>query len=301
MKKKRLLFVFLAGVAVAYLCVSCTYDYFVDETNYRIFVPEVASGAVKGCYVAVYNEAGALVRSRSTGVSDDPRAKTGVFAFRLQPGKYTAYCYANVDDLQIVEAASADQAFISMKPVNARDSHAYALPPEVVFQKLTPEIGNRFEQRVDTTSLERYVGRITVRFKNIPVSLPDVMRVQLEADGVATRQYFSRDTLTSRFTEQDYIFDESLATPGKPGGEWEVDHYYFPSIPDQLTRLTIRFLNASGGVLNEIPVEVMDTKTVRPLPLLHGRRIILEIDSYMIIGIGLTGWDEDIDHSGREI
>ncbi|MDR0765851.1 MAG: FimB/Mfa2 family fimbrial subunit [Odoribacteraceae bacterium] len=297
MKEKRILVVFLVVVAL----VSCTYDYFVDETNYKIFVPGVANGTFKGCYVAVYDETGTFVKSRGTAVSrDDPRVKAGIFGFRLQPGKYTAYCYANVDDVQVIEEESADRACIAMKTVT-RDSNAYALPSEVVFRKLTPEIGNVYEQRVDTAILERYVGRITVRFKNVPVSLPDVTRVQLEATGVATRQYFSRDTITSRLTERDYIFDEATVPTGISGHEWEMDHYYFPSLAGELTRLNVRFLNAAGDVMNEIPVEVIDAKTIRPLPLLHGRRIILEIDSYTIIGIGLTGWNDDIGHSGREI
>ena len=304
MKKKRLLVVFLMGVVLAYSQVSCTYDYFVDESNYKIFVPEVALGTVKGCYVAVYDEAGMLVKARrADSASNDPRVALGLFNFHLSPGKYTAYCYANVHDIQVMGAGSAYNAFIAMKragsPAGKHD--AYALPPEVVFQKLTPTIGNTFEQIVDTTALERYVGRITVRFKNIPVSLPAVSRVQLEATGVATRQFFGWDTITSRFTENDYIFDDTPVPPGTSGSNWEMDHYYFPSVPDQLTRLNIRFIGADGQLLNELPVEVIDTKTDRPLTLLHGRRIILEIDNYMVIGIGITEWDKDIKHSDREI
>ncbi|MDR2131484.1 MAG: FimB/Mfa2 family fimbrial subunit [Odoribacteraceae bacterium] len=305
MEKRRILVVFLITAMFARLSVSCTYDYFVDETNYKVFVPEVANGSITTCFVAVYDEAGTLVRTRRTGpLGSDPRVTAGIFSFRLQPGKYTAYCYANVNDMEVMDAGSSEQAFLALKrivpPVEERDSQAYALPPEVVFQKLTPTIGNTFEQLVDTATLERFVGRITVRLKNLPFTLHDVTRVQLEATGVATRQYFSRDTLTSRLTENDYIFNDS---PLAAGSEhfMEMDHYYFPSIADQLMRLNIRFLNAGGEILNEIPVEVIDTKTALPLPLLRGKRIILEIDSYTVVSIGLVGWNEEIKNSDREI
>jgi hypothetical protein len=298
-KTERYLVASLAFMLLA--CASCTYDYFVDETNYKIFVPEVASGAVQGCYVAVYDEAGRLVRSRVTGTSiDDPRTRAGIFAFRLQPGKYAAYCYANVDELQVSESSSADQSFVSMKQLDTIPA-AYALPPELLFRKLSPVIGERFEQRVDTVSLERYVGRITVRFKNIPVDLQRVAAVQLRAEGIATRQYFSSDTLPSRHTEEDHIFDSAPVTAPLSGSAWEMDHYYFPSIDGQLTRLSICFIDSQGTLINEIPVEVSDAKTAMPLTLLHGRRIILEIDSYTVIGIGIADWDNNIKDAEREI
>jgi hypothetical protein len=304
-KNKRFLVVFLSGVLFACLIVSCTYDYFVDETNYKVFVPEVAAGTVSDCYVAVYDEAGTLVRSRRAGTSnDDPRVKAGLFSFRLPPGKYTAHCYADVKEMQLEEAASRDEAFIALKrvtpPAGYDGEHAHGLPSEMLFRKLLPEIGNRFEPRVDTATLERYVGKITVLFKNLPVS-PEVARVQLEATGVATRQYFGRDTLSSRFTEEDYIFDEAPVSPAIAGASWEMSGCYFPSIDGQVMRLNLRFIDAEGKMLNNIAVEVVDPLTSLPLPLLHGRRIVLEIDTYTVVGIGIAGWDEDIKHSGKDI
>ena len=40
MGKNRLLIVF-TGVIIQLLLASCTYDYFKDETNYQVYVPEV--------------------------------------------------------------------------------------------------------------------------------------------------------------------------------------------------------------------------------------------------------------------
>jgi len=46
MRKNRLLIVLFTGVAVLLSLASCTYDYFEDETNYQVFVPEVLNKTV---------------------------------------------------------------------------------------------------------------------------------------------------------------------------------------------------------------------------------------------------------------
>ena len=55
MRKNRLLIVLFTGVAVLLSLASCTYDYFEDETNYQVFVPEVLNKTVSDCRVLVYN------------------------------------------------------------------------------------------------------------------------------------------------------------------------------------------------------------------------------------------------------
>ena len=42
-------------------------------------------------------------------------------------------------------------------------------------------------------------------------------------------------------------------------------------------------------------MEVKDKLTGLPLRLLHGRRIIIEIDSYVVIKVSIVGWNEDIE------
>ena len=60
MGKNRLLIVF-TGVIIQLLLASCTYDYFKDETNYQVYVPEVVDNKVSDCRVLVYDETGTLV------------------------------------------------------------------------------------------------------------------------------------------------------------------------------------------------------------------------------------------------
>ena len=50
-----------------------------------------------------------------------------------------------------------------------------------------------------------------------------------------------------------------------------------------------------GIAVNHLPVEVKDKLTGLPLRLLHGQRIIIEIDSYVVVKVSIVGWNEDIE------
>ena len=83
MGKNRLLIVF-TGVIIQLLLASCTYDYFKDETNYQVYVPEVVDNKVSDCRVLVYDETGVLVGARYEAAPwKDPRMRAGLFSFRL--------------------------------------------------------------------------------------------------------------------------------------------------------------------------------------------------------------------------
>lgn len=116
MRKNRLLIVLFTGVAVLLSLASCTYDYFEDETNYQVFVPEVLNKTVSDCRVLVYNDAGTLVGARyATSPWDkDPRMEAGLFSFRLTPGEYKVYCYTNTDSLTFVDGQHLDASAIAL-------------------------------------------------------------------------------------------------------------------------------------------------------------------------------------------
>jgi hypothetical protein len=300
-KINQLLAITLLGITVIGLPISCTYDYFVDETNYRVYVPEVANGTVSDCFVAVYDDKGQLMRSRRTGHSDrDPRVAMGIFSFRLPPGKYTTYCYANRGDMPIVEDGSEAQSFFAMQQLSSPE-HAYTQPSEVNYQILKPEIKPDYKLKIDTTAIVRYVGRITVHFKNIPVPLGQVARVRMEATGVGTRQFFPQDTVSTRFTTGDYMYDDFEFIPLASLNEWAVTRRYFPSMPGQAMRVQFHFLDAAGRNIATLPVDMVDSKTGTPIVLHRGEHIIIEVDSYFVVSVELVGWDETIKESGRDI
>ena len=184
MRKNRLLIVLFTGVAVLLSLASCTYDYFEDETNYQVFVPEVLNKTVSDCRVLVYNDAGTLVGARyATSPWDkDPRMEAGLFSFRLTPGEYKVYCYTNTDSLTFVDGQHLDASAFILKS-SSTGPNRYVQPSDILFQKFVPAIVHPGILQTDTAALERYTGRITVRFKKFPGNVSHIKKVQLLAEG----------------------------------------------------------------------------------------------------------------------
>ena len=303
MRKKRLLIVLCTYVAVFLSFTACTYDYFEDETNYLVFVPEVLDRTVSDCRIMVYDQAGTLVGTRygASPWDQDARMRIGQFCFRLPPGDYRVYCYTNTDSLSFVEPESLETSAFKLKE-NAFGVAGYAQPSEMFFQKLTPSIANAGYLYTDTLRAERYTGRITVRFKDFPGDVSKISTVQLLAESAPVIQYLKHDTLTSRLSDNDVMFHLDKLPQQQTANVLEVDHYYLPTVDDgQVMRLVFTFYDAVGGVVNRLPVEVSERETGVPLRLLHGKRLIMEIKSYTVVKTSVVGWNEDIESGNTDM
>lgn len=292
MRKNRILIVLFTGIVL--LLAACTYDYFDDETNYQVFVPEILNRTVGNCRVMVYDESGELVSSRyAVAGDDDPRMGAGLFSFRLFPGKYKVYCYTDTDNVLFTEEEHLDRSSFSLKRLEGVEGR-YMHPSDIRFQVLKPTIAHVGVLKTDTAELERYVGRITVRFKNFPADVSGIKKVELLAERAPVVQPLKTDTLTSRFNETDCMYHIGDLPPQETAGILEVDHHFMPSIEGDYMRLNYTFFDADGNKITDIPLETIDKLTGLPRRLLHGRRLIIEVDSYTVAKITLVGWDEDI-------
>lgn len=297
MRKNILLIVLFAIVTIIISYTSCTYDYFEDETNYIVFVPEVYDKTVRDCRVMIYNEAGVLVgeKSATAPFDKDPRIQIGQFAFRLQqPGDYKVYCYTNTDSLTFAETGSFDRASFKMNLIEGSDN--YMQPSDMYFQKLEHTVEHPAFLIVDTTDIKRYTGRITVRYKNFPAYLADLSKVEkihTTAEGIGTKQYIKLDTLTTRSGPTDVM--SHFSTPLDRGADRiEIDNRFFPSIEDTLSVLNFELFDSNDERVINLSLEVADFDTQIPLRLLHGRRMIIEVDRYTIINVSVVDWDADV-------
>ncbi len=274
MGKNRLLIVF-TGVIILLMFTSCTYDYFKDETNYQVYVPEVVDNKVSDCRVLVYDETGVLAGMRyATAPWKDPRMKTGLFSFRLPPGEYKVYCYTNTDSLTFLGEQHLETSAFMLNSSVSGENH-YVHPSEVLFQKFMPVIDHPGILHTDTVELKHYTGRITVRFKNFPGDVSRIKNVQLLAEGASSIQYLKNDTLAERQTQDDHMFHFGELPVQTASAYLEVDHCYLPSVEDEFMRLNYTFLDSDGVTVNHLPVEVRDKQTGLPIMLLHGQRIII--------------------------
>lgn len=259
MRKNRLLIVLFTGVAVLLSLASCTYDYFEDETNYQVFVPEVLNKTVSDCRVLVYNDAGTLVGARyATSPWDkDPRMEAGLFSFRLTPGEYKVYCYTNTDSLTFVDGQHLDASAFILKS-SSTGPNRYVQPSDILFQKFVPAIVHPGILQTDTAALERYTGRITVRFKKFPGDVSHIKKVQLLAEGAPVMQYLKNNTLTGRLTPEDKMFHFGTLPVQEKADVLEVDHRFIPSVENEPMRLNYTFLDENGAVVNHLPVRRKD-------------------------------------------
>ena len=294
MGKNRLLIAF-TGVIILLLLASCTYDYFKDETNYQVYVPEVVDNKVSDCRVLVYDETGVLVGARYEAAPwKDPRMRAGLFSFRLPPGEYKVYCYTNTDSLSFVDEQQLETSAFMLNNSSSGENH-YVHPSDVLFQKFVPVIDHPGILRTDTVELEHYTGRVTVRFKNFPGDVSRIENVQLLAEGASSVQYLKNDTIAGRQTPDDHMFHFGELPEQTTADYLEVDHRYLPSVEGEFMRLNYTFLDRDGIAVNHLPVEVKDKLTGLPLRLLHGQRIIIEIDSYVVVKVSIVGWNVDIE------
>lgn len=302
MRKNRVLIILLVSVVFLLWLASCTYDYFEDETNYQVFVPEVLNKTVSDCRVLVYDNAGALAGERyATSPWDkDPRIATGLFSFRLPPGEYKVYCYTNMDSLSFVDGQHLDYSAFILKSSPSGDNH-YIQPSDIQFQRFAPAVIHTGVLQTDTAHLEHYTGRVTVRFKNFPEDVSRIKKVQVLAEGVSVMQYLKNETIPSRLTPDDCMYHVGGLPVQEGTGILEVEHCYLPSLENEPMRLNYTFLGDGETVISHLPVEVKDRNTGMPIRLLPGRRIIIEIDSYTVIKISIVGWNEDIEGGNTDL
>ena len=299
MRKQWLLIVFFtACMASIFSYTACTYDYFVDETNYIVYIPEIKDKDVDDCRVMVYDKSGLLVGDKSTAnMANDTKIPLGLFTFRLPVGDYKVYCYANTGGVAFSDENSHETSAFSMLGNETGDS--YLQPSDVHFDILEHTVKHPGVLVTDTAAIERYVGRITVRFKNFPFDVTNLASIDLLAEGIATKQYLKQDTLTTCIADTDVMMHtDDLSTISLKDGVLEVDHRYFPSIENSYKTLNFGFFDSSGEQIARIPVGVADPDTYIPYRLYYGKRLIIEVDRYLITTIQLVGWNEDIQTGG---
>ena len=301
MRKQWLLIVFFTTcITILLSYTACTYDYFEDETNYIVYIPEVKDKTVDGCRVMIYDKSGLLVGDKSTLTStNDAKLDQGLFTFRLPVGDYKVYCYANIHGVSFADE-SAHETSVFTLPNHETGEH-YVQPSDVFYDILEHTVQHPGILRSDTTEIERYVGRITVQFKNFPFDLTNLSNIDLAAVGVASKQYLKHETKTSCATDEDVMkHSDDLSTISLAGNVVELSHRYFPTVENVYKTLNFTFNGSGGECIGVMPVRVADPDTNIPHALGPGQHLLIVVDRYLISNIKLVGWDEDI-NTGDDI
>lgn len=289
--------VLLIGVSAALGLDSCTYDYFVDETNYKIFVPD----SVGNYRILIYDSAGGRTGSIKP-YSQNPPAKDGLLRFRLPPGKYTVYCYVNTDSLSFTDVDRLDNAAFSLNSIpgmsldGTPQEDLHVQPSRIRFDKFETEIKHLGNAKTDTVHLSDYTARLTVIFENFPFeNYPGIKNVELLAQNAGVKQYLKQYTLTAE--PGGYMYDFNNLPPQEEAGILKVEHLFLPSVENSVENepITLKYTfcgNSPGQPI--LPIYVTQDTIGNPVRLLSGQQLVIRYKGLNFFSAGYAEWDENI-------
>jgi hypothetical protein len=197
---------------------SCTYDYFRDENNFRLFVPQIVDGSesIERFYVAFHTEDGrhAITREITFPFDDDDLMKEGILRFKLPPDQnYHMTCFADYTPGAITvgelfeESNKAKILDTSEDNLYSRSENVYqshTSHPRSLFTTVTAfPIGHPDSQIPDTADMDpgkQYKGEIILSFIGLPSM---ITRVDAYYSGLASAYHF--DGTFRRYTDGDRI------------------------------------------------------------------------------------------------
>ncbi len=309
---------------------ACTYDYFEDETNFRLYVPQIENGEIETFYVSFHSldDDGrhVITRKVSAPFDDNELLKQGILKFKLPQGRYDITTFADHAEGSLTEGEHLSASHKGMSVLDA-DRHAYAASdtrPRALFLRGTqvfpighPSGKEPVEADVDEDCLIK--GTIACKFIGLPESVTDI---EVTYKGLATRYGF--DGYFSRFNDDDTHIHRHVATRTRAPGDVEISNHIFPSTglhhdplnPDptatgEPVELEIAFYNGSswmGGAFftaadfealppDERPVDG-DENPLTELVLNPRQTITFTFKGFTVVGIELTDWGEIVQGGG---
>ncbi len=246
---------------VMFSLMSCTYDYFVDENNFRLYVPQIEDGSIQSLYVAFHAEDGGHVITREvTAPFDrDDLMKQGILRFKLPPGRnYHVSCFADYAPASITAGNPFDESYKAKTPADesvARNpqDHVYlsrTTDPRSLFMMATAyPMGHPDSRTVVTANIEnsrRFKGKVVLSFKDLP---PMVTRIDTYYGGLATGYYF--DGTFRHATDTDRIMGSYNVADYRQGNIVTITDIINPSAGTDFGRptTTLSASTATGSAL----------------------------------------------------
>lgn len=188
---------------------SCTYDYFEDERNFRLYVPQIERGEIDNFYVAIHDASGRHIVSRelSAPFDKDEATKKGILIFKLPYGEgYYVSCFANYEPNTTTPAQTYSSSSIqkSKGPGEPNvytsldtDTRAY-LSTAMVYPIGHPDAAVARVVNIDEN--QRIKGKVVINFHDLPAF---VSRIDTYYKGLGTK--YTYGGLFDRFSEDDRI------------------------------------------------------------------------------------------------
>lgn len=205
---------------------SCTFDYFEDETNFRLYVPQVKEGTINNFYVSFHSKEGGhmLTRQLIAPFDENEFVKEGILRFKIPYGEYSVSCFADYTPNAITEGRVFHESYKGMDLLPG-ESDMYVSrstnPRVFLSSAMVYPLGHprsKDVQKVDIDEKQQYKGAVQAIFKELPAL---VQRIDILYKGLATK--VNLDGLMSRFSDSDRILASfEVASYRKPNGDVEL-------------------------------------------------------------------------------
>lgn len=314
---------------------SCTSDYFKDENNFRLYVPQIEDGSIQNFYVAFHSESGAhaITKQFSAPFDKDDMMKEGILRFKLKPGPYKISCFADSAPGTITTGHQFDDSYKYKEEIDV-EHHIYTSHnvnnTRAIFTGATvypighPMTKDAVEVNIDDNQC--YKGTVVLTFKDLPAGM-GISQIEAHYNGLATLynfdgsfyQFTDVDDVMSSFNTADFtsgsdvvfsnLINPSAGTafgvvPGTRGTRAGVA----PLSPAPL-ELNINLLNATGDVVGNIPFTQADFNAMaaadkpvdqngNPVPslVLNPRATIkFTFKGFSVFKIEITNWGDIVE------
>lgn len=221
---------------IIFAVASCTKDYFLDETNFRLYVPQIKNNQITNFYVAFHDENGnhAFTREVEAPFDKDDMMKNGILRFKIAPGKYNISCFADYNAGSITKSSPVyNESSISYNHysqfVGQTDFYDSRTPDTRAFfgQVTALPIGHpgcKDSVEMDMNEEKRFMGNVGTKF----IDLPDyVTRIDILYSGLATKLNFGG--FLTRFSRNDIIYTSFNTAGYKSGNTVDYRDRVYPS------------------------------------------------------------------------
>ena len=253
---------------------SCAYDYFEDENNFRLYVPQIKKGEIENLYIAIHDASGRHIMTRELNApfDKDDLMKQGILRFKLPYGRdYTISCIADYAS----DATNPGKDFVDsyLKETLINGANVYAssttnprsfLSSATVYPIGHPESG--IARIVNIDEKQKYKGKVKINFKDLPAI---VSRIDVYYKGLATKYYF--DGTFTQFSPNDLILASFNVADHTSGN----------------TVSLTNILNPSAGAPPFGIMAPLQPVTTRALPAPQGAPLELEIRLFNSSGVGV--------------
>ena len=207
---------------------SCTKDYFVDENNFLLYVPQIEDGSIQNFYVALHAEDGShtITRELTAPFDKDEKMTQGILRFKVLGGRnYSISCFANYAPGSIAVGNHYEETY-KTKELDQSRTDPHAADGNVYYSRTTsprslftsamaypvghPDSQIPYEIDIDETRL--FKGNIVLSFIDLP---SQISRIDTYYSGLSTAYHIDG---TFRYYTDDDRIRGSYSTAGNLSG-----------------------------------------------------------------------------------